>query len=383
MTLCFFSAQYLPTVGGVERYTYNLAKCAIVRGHKAIVMTSAFEGLPQHETDADGIEIFRLPVIPLMGGRFPILKPCSEFGLLEKKLWSRKIDLVIANNLFYVSSIYAVGQAKKRGIPTILINHGTRYLMTGNKVLVLMGRVYEWLTAKLIKRSCTHFFAVSGEGVRWLKNTFDITADGVIYNAVSPSEIAELAKTGEKDWRVKLGLKPSAKIIGFSGRIIPEKGADRLCAAMKSIRESVPDAVVVLAGGGNLFERLKEERYDGVYLLGQQSYENSLSLIEQSNVFCLPTRSEGFASTVLEAAALKTPIITTSTGGSTELLQDESFGVLIPDMSEIEITRACVFALENEKWRRNAADKTYRKLCAQFTWEKSADALLNIANSIG
>ena len=26
MTICFFSAQYLPTVGGVERYTYNLAR---------------------------------------------------------------------------------------------------------------------------------------------------------------------------------------------------------------------------------------------------------------------------------------------------------------------------------------------------------------------
>ena len=37
MTLCFFSAQYLPTVGGVERYTFNLAKRAVQAGHQVLV----------------------------------------------------------------------------------------------------------------------------------------------------------------------------------------------------------------------------------------------------------------------------------------------------------------------------------------------------------
>ena len=29
---CIFSAQYLPTIGGVERYTYNIAKKLIKKG---------------------------------------------------------------------------------------------------------------------------------------------------------------------------------------------------------------------------------------------------------------------------------------------------------------------------------------------------------------
>lgn len=41
MTICYFSAQYLPTVGGVERYTWNLARCTVAAGHRAIVVTSA------------------------------------------------------------------------------------------------------------------------------------------------------------------------------------------------------------------------------------------------------------------------------------------------------------------------------------------------------
>ena len=73
MTICFFSAQYLPTVGGVERYTFNLARRVAAAGHTAIVVTSALPGLPDFETDEHGIRIYRLPVWPLMNGRFPVL----------------------------------------------------------------------------------------------------------------------------------------------------------------------------------------------------------------------------------------------------------------------------------------------------------------------
>ncbi|MDY2695460.1 glycosyltransferase, partial [Gemmiger sp.] len=74
MTICFFSAQYLPTPGGVERYTWNLARRFTAAGHRALVVTAALPGLPARETDEYGIEIYRLPSFPVMGGRFPVLK---------------------------------------------------------------------------------------------------------------------------------------------------------------------------------------------------------------------------------------------------------------------------------------------------------------------
>ena len=120
MTICFFSAQYLPTVGGVERYTYNLAKRVIRRGHRAVVVTSALAGLPARETDPDGIEILRLPAFGLMGGRFPVVRPCAEFRHLSKTLWQEiRPDFVVANNLFYTLSLYAAFAAKKRKVPAL------------------------------------------------------------------------------------------------------------------------------------------------------------------------------------------------------------------------------------------------------------------------
>ena len=71
MTILFFSAQYLPTVGGVERYTWNLALRAAKEGYRAVVVTSALPGLPARESDENHIEVRRLPVWPVMKGWFP------------------------------------------------------------------------------------------------------------------------------------------------------------------------------------------------------------------------------------------------------------------------------------------------------------------------
>lgn len=84
MTICYFSAQYLPTVGGVERYTWNLARCTVAAGHRAIVVTSALPNLPEHEIDGDGIEIYRLPVCPVMNGRFPVIKPGGALSRADR-----------------------------------------------------------------------------------------------------------------------------------------------------------------------------------------------------------------------------------------------------------------------------------------------------------
>ena len=73
MKFLFFSAQYLPTVGGVERYTYNIASQLIKKGHSATVVTTALPALPSDEM-SDGIEVIRLDSFRLMNGRFPVVR---------------------------------------------------------------------------------------------------------------------------------------------------------------------------------------------------------------------------------------------------------------------------------------------------------------------
>ena len=229
MTICYFSAQYLPTVGGVERYTWNLARCTVAAGHRAIVVTSALPNLPEHEIDGDGIEIYRLPVWPVMNGRFPVIKPGARFHALTAQIWAQKLDFCVVQTRMYTQSVWAARAAKRRGIPMLVIDHSTGYMPMGNGLLGACGRLYEQVACRLVRGTGAPFYGVSAAAYRWL-HTFGITAAGTMPNAIDPAALEQEAAHAP-DWRTKLNLG-DRKIVLFVGRLIPEKGAGLLAQAV-------------------------------------------------------------------------------------------------------------------------------------------------------
>lgn len=372
-TFCFFSAQYLPKTGGVERFTFNLAKKLVSHGHQVIVVTSEYASLPENEKDGEGIEIIRMPSYQFMGGRLPLIKPNSRFKKIEKALNSRKIDCCIINTYFYPLSMYAARWTKKKKIPSVIINHGSAWLMTGNIILELFGQIYERLAVWFCKKNNGRFYGVSQACREWM-NTFGVETEGIITNAVSVEEIYE-SIDADTDWRKELGLSAKSSLIAFVGRMIPEKGVEPMMEAMRFIREKIPECYLAMAGEGPLYDKYSQAVPEGVRLLGRQSYSSTLALMKQADIFCLPSRSEGFACTVLEAAALQCPIITTATGGSPQLLINGDYGLLIKDMDKKTIADACVFALENPQWRNRAASLARARLEENYTWDAAAQQL--------
>lgn len=374
-TYLIFSAQYLPTAGGVERYSNCLARKLREKGHRVIIVTSSLKDLPAQETDPDGIEILRFPSLPFMNGRLPLLYPGKHFGPLSKWLWQQHIDCCVINTYFYPLSMYAACLTHRKHIPTILINHGSAWLMTGNPILSFAGRCYERIAAAFCHHHCDRFFGVSEAACNWL-HTFSIQANGIITNAIDPMDIYQQIPSGF-DWRTALDLPEDSRIISFVGRMIPEKGVEPLICAMETIRRQYPNTYLLMAGSGPLLEKYKAAPPEGVCLLGVQPYPRVLALMQQSDLFCLPSRSEGFACTVLEAAALGCPIITTATGGSPQLLITPDHGTLLPDMESSSISSACTAALGDAQWRRNASHLSKERLLSNYTWEVAVQQLLN------
>ena len=69
---CIFAAQYFPHLGGVERYTYNLARKLIEDGNEVVVVTSNVYKLLEYE-QVDEIPVYRVPCWNLLAGRYPVL----------------------------------------------------------------------------------------------------------------------------------------------------------------------------------------------------------------------------------------------------------------------------------------------------------------------
>lgn len=371
MTILFFSAQYLPTVGGVERYTWNLALRTVRAGHRAVVVTSALPGLPDRETDPDGIEIIRLPVWPVMKGRFPVVRPVGA-AALERAMEEWKPDFCVIQTRMYTQSILAARAARRHGVPAIVIDHSTGYMPVGGGAVGLAGRLYEQLACGLIRRTGPDFYGVSAAVCRWLK-TFGITAKGCLPNAVDPEALQREAAQRPMDWRTRLGLSADTRLVLFVGRLIPEKGAAALAEAVQGL----PGTVLVAAGDGPDRSRLQEL---GAVAAGAVPHRMVVQLLNQADVYCLPTRyAEGFPTTLLEAAACGCPILCTPTAGTEELLPGPAYGTLLEDTSPQTIRAALKTLLDDPDTAREKARAARSNLCAHFTWDAVFARIMAIA----
>ena len=373
MTFCFFTAQYLPTPGGVERYTWNLARRCTAAGHRALIVTSALPGLPDRERDDYGLEIWRLPALPVMNGRFPVLRPFAPAA----DLWSQDIDFAVIQTRMYTQSVWAARQCKKRGIPALVIDHSTGYMMHGG-LGGLLGRGYEHLACGIIRRCGFPFYGVSRDVCAWLR-TFGIEAAGTLPNAVDPQELQALAQTDPADWRQKLQVPAGGRLVVFIGRLIPEKGALRLAKAVQQL----PGCTLAVAGTGPEAEALRALG-GPVRVLGALPHAQVVQLLCQADCYCLPTEyAEGFPTTLLEAAACRCPIVCTHTAGTGELLPDGGHALFVADTEPATLAAALCAVLRDPQAARDRADRAYRRLCAHFTWQAVFATMLETAQKAG
>lgn len=375
MNICLFCANYLPNIGGIERYVYNTSKQLIKKGHKVTVVTSNVFDLASFEISEEGIEIYRLPCHNVMKGRYPILKKNDEFKKLDKKLFESDFDLIVINARFYIHSVYAARLARRKGVRCITIEHGSSHLSVNNSILDFFGGIYEHALTAVLKRYCKEYYAVSGAAGEW-SGHFGIKSKGTLYNAVDVEQIEEIANKKLCDYRKELGIPENAVVITYTGRLLKEKGLYQLVEAVKNINN--PNVYVCLAGDGPEMQGLSERANDNIKLLGKLDFEQVITLLDTSDIFCLPSVSEGMSTSVLEAIATKTFVITTYNGGARELITSDEYGIITMGNTTSEVQDALMRVIDNKDYREAATQRAYNKLKEGFTWEKTAEKLAEL-----
>jgi colanic acid/amylovoran biosynthesis glycosyltransferase len=128
------------------------------------------------------------------------------------------------------------------------------------------------------------------------------------------------------------------KLVLFVGRLVENKGCKYLLRAMGAVRETQPDAALVIIGDGPLRPELehmaKEMRIGKVLFLGAQPPEIIRFWLNRARVFCVPSieiptgASEGFGLVFAEAQSMGTPVASFATGGIPEAVADGRTGLL-------------------------------------------------------
>lgn len=363
-----FSANYLPNIGGIERFTEGVAGALANLGTHVTIVTNNCFSLPAKEKLSEGVEIVRLPCHSLIGGRFPLPKLGSDFYKLMSSLCSTPCDGVLVNARFYAHTILGLQFAKRKGLTPIVLDHGSAYLTFGNKALDVFVRVYEHLISALVKRYKPQFYGVSKKSAEWLR-TFGIEAKGVLSNSIDAANYRK-QKSG-RDFRLELGIDEDALLVSFSGRLIPEKGISFLIETMGLLR-SVP-VHLVIAGDGPMKREVEDVVDDRFHYVGRLSQPDIASLMISSDLFFLPTRSEGFSTSLLEAVACGTPFLSTDVGGARELAPSREYGIVVEENSDSQTFAEILGCLVSH--RRELAsmgERCQERVEMLYSWNRTA-----------
>jgi len=151
-----------------------------------------------------------------------------------------------------------------------------------------------------------------------------------------------------------LGLPGDARIVLMVGRAIWHKGLAEYIAAANLIRAREPKVFFLLAGDvdeGNPSSATREYLLSQPNLVWLGQRRDIAELTALCDVYVLPSYREGVPRTLLEAASMARPIVTTDTVGCREVVEDGVNGFLVPVRDSISLTGRIVTLLHDEGLR--------------------------------
>ena len=160
--------------------------------------------------------------------------------------------------------------------------------------------------------------------------------------------------------------------MAFVGRFIPEKGISAIIEASRTSELSNRHVVFALAGDGPLADEVKAAEGPNLRWVGRLGKNDVSALLQQSNALCLPSRSEGFSTTLLEAGACGCPPVVTDIGGARELIPDEHYGTIIDSMDATHITSALVKLADNRELLSEQSKNCMNFVEKNYSWDVTA-----------
>jgi phosphatidylinositol alpha-1,6-mannosyltransferase len=234
-----------------------------------------------------------------------------------------------------------------------------------------------------------------GDGVDVLTYLGEYTR-GRIARGVSPAAAARMrrlapgvdesvfrAGAGGAEIRARHGLGDRPVVVCVS-RLVPRKGQDTLIRAWPRVRRAVPDAALLLVGGGPYqpaLERLRAELglTGSVRITGTVPWEELPAHYDAGNVFAMPCRTrrrgldvEGLGIVYLEASAAGLPVIAGDSGGAPDAVLPGETGVVIDGRSVTAVAESVVALLANPAGAAAMGEKGRSWIEREWRWAVQA-----------
>lgn len=382
MRLLIFSPYYVPHVGGVESFVSELNQHLLRRPEieRITILAPALPaGAPERESDGPSLQIIRYPAYEPVPN-FPV--PCFwsvGFWRLLRQAGLRRHDLFICHTRFFISSLLALACARAVSRPLLHVEHGSDHVQMDSPRLATVARLYDRLLGRLVLRGADSVLAVSAASAAFVRRLAQREAK-IVHRGMSRSTMSGIE--GDPQIRRQGGNRIR---IGYVGRLIDGKGTADLLRAFATLPGG--GSVLFLIGEGPerealelLAQRLRIS--DSVIFLGMLPPRRALQAMAALDVIVNPSYSEGLPTTVLEAAFLGRAVVATDVGGTSEIIEDETSGLLFSPRDVSALAAALTRLLESPELRQRLGGTARELVQERFEWESTAERLAEIFLSL-
>ncbi len=284
----------------------------------------------------------------------------AEFVAKIASKIKKSIDIIHAHDwITYPAALYARYLTSK---PLVLHVHATEFDRSGDH-----PNQYVYDLEKYSFQQADAIITVSNYTKNLIIEKYQIYPDKIfpVYNAIEFKE----------EYReVKIKKPIRQKIVLFVGRITFQKGPDYFVRAAKKVIEEIQNVKFLMVGSGDMYARMIEMAADlgvGKYFhyTGFIDREKIDEVFKMSDVYVLPSVSEPFGLTVLEALKSGVPVIVSKQSGVAEVVQN----AIKVDFWDVEdIARNIIKLLKDPELKQEILTKTLTEDLQKLSWEESA-----------
>jgi len=289
---------------------------------------------------------------------------------------NKKIDILQAN-LFYSAIFGAIAASffKKPFIWTIHIPEDiTKYKIITKFLIALSAK---------ITPSCNDFLKVAKE------NGFNMSKFKAIYPGLKLEDYQIKQITDKLEFNGKKITKP---IIAMVARLDPiqKRYQDFIEAAEIVLKEIKEPNFLIVGGATNYFEENQKKELEN--LVKEKGFSHKIIftgffpdlnyLLSNTQILALPSLEESIPAIVLEAMAMKIPVVATKVGGIPEAVLDGETGFLVSVKNPQSLAEKIIYLLKNPERAKKMGEKGYQRVKEEFRQEKLAKECQKVFNDL-
>lgn len=369
------SHDFLPNIGGVAVYVYELSKALIARGHRLTVL-SKYESFSKNNRteELDGIRIIRVPIMPIkkVNDKLYSKRMRQLIKSIEK---AEKVDVVHWQTLNKDAKMMQGIQVQALEVYT---NHLSWFRMLYNDknyakirklikepdVIICPSHEIERMTADLFKEA----------KIVYLPN-------GVDEKSFIPDEV------NRSIVRKQYGISSQETVVVSTNRMEPVKGMSYLIEAIPQILNKYNQVTFLIAGDGSQLEKFEDKlkKYTNksgkVIFTGRLTNQEIKNVINAADIYVQPSLMEGCSIAIIEAMSCGKVVVASNVGGNPDVISKE-LGLLVPAKSVVALKEAIEYCIENPEECKLMGKYSRERVEEQLNWTVLAREIEQIYNSV-